>query len=112
MRLGQLRRRAEFERLRNEGRRFGFPTIWVVVAPAAGESGEIRLAFAVPRKSGSAVERNRFRRRVREAVRTVGLPPGDYLVGPRPGRVAASFDEIVADLTRLKARSQAPQEDP
>lgn len=52
-------------------------------------TGEVRVAYAIGRKVGPAVVRNRLRRRLRAAVReldvaTGGLPAGSYLVSLRP----------------------------
>jgi ribonuclease P protein component len=59
-----------------------------------------RVAYAVPKKVGTAVVRNRVRRRLRplmdELDRDGQLPPGGYLVGVRPDVV----DLPTADLRR------------
>ncbi len=51
------------------------------------DDGDSRLGIAVPKGSGSAVDRNRVKRRLREAwrERLAGLPPGrDYVLIARP----------------------------
>lgn len=117
MRLGRLARRQDFQQLRRLGRRYQLATLWVVVAQVNGgsrdaQSDGVRVAFAIPRRAGTAVQRNRFRRRVREAVRLSRVPPGAYLIGPREGKLDASFAAIRADITRLEALSEFPREDP
>jgi ribonuclease P protein component len=50
--------------------------------------GEPRLGLAVPRSVGSAVSRNRIKRQLREAWRSLieQVPPGkDYVLVARPG---------------------------
>jgi ribonuclease P protein component len=50
--------------------------------------GEPRLGLAVPRSVGSAVARNRIKRQLREAWRSLieQVPPGkDYVLVARPG---------------------------
>jgi ribonuclease P protein component len=69
-----------------------------------------RVAFAVSRQVGSAVVRNRVRRRLRAALQELDrlddprFPPGDYLVRVRPGAGALGFDVLRDDLHRSLAR--------
>ena len=63
--------------------------------PVAG----VRVAYAIPKLVGSAVVRNRVRRRLRSILVGIdrsprSLPPGDYLVRVRPGAADSSFDEL------------------
>ena len=61
-----------------------------------------RIGFTVTKKQGNSVERNRMRRRLREAVRQLaGVPfkPGhDYVVVARRDTLSAPFDGLVAAL--------------
>jgi ribonuclease P protein component len=54
------------------------------------------VAFAVPRRVGIAVDRNKYRRRLRAIAREVvgELPPGAYLIGLGPGVRVVSFQEL------------------
>ena len=61
------------------------------------DDGEPRLGIAVPKGTGSAVERNRVKRRLRESwrERVDRVPPGrDYVLIARPalGEVLAGHD--------------------
>ena len=72
------------------------------------EASPPRVAFAVSRKVGSAVSRNRVRRQLwhhlHDRVRVgPGLEPGAYLVSIRPGSSSA---ELRADLDRALAGLQ------
>src|SRR3712207_30989 len=63
-----------------------------------------RFGLSTGRKLGGAVERNRVRRRLREALRrSLGTtsPGWDVLVVARPASVTASYAELAAALDRL-----------
>lgn len=61
-----------------------------------------RFGFTVTKRLGSAVVRNRIRRRLREALRTHALASAeagvDYVVIARAAALRRPFDEIVADF--------------
>ncbi len=61
-----------------------------------------RVAFSIGRRVGSAVVRNRLRRRLRSFVRAVAheLPPGAYLVGVAPGAATLSPEDLRMTLMR------------
>jgi ribonuclease P protein component len=70
--------------------------------------GSSRFGLATSRALGSAVVRNRVRRRLREALRSMAprLRPGwDVLVIARPGLVGADHRTLLETLTRLLRRS-------
>jgi len=62
-----LRKRFEFRRVRNEGRRVH--TASFVIQVAANTQSPSRLGLTVSRKVGPAVRRNRIKRLLREAFR-------------------------------------------
>lgn len=101
-----LRRRAEFSRVHARGRRKGdaLLQVRVLTRPAAETvQSPIRLGIIVSKKFGSAVERNRFKRLVRAAIRTLGpeLTPGwDILVLPREAH-GVSMTDVLAAMRRL-----------
>ena len=53
-----------------------------------------RVAYAVGRRCGGAVVRNRIRRRLRSIVREIELAPGDYLLGAGPEAAVLPYDEL------------------
>ncbi|MCC7348229.1 MAG: ribonuclease P protein component [Variibacter sp.] len=66
------------------------------------DEGPPRVGFTVSRKVGTAVERNRARRRLREMVRAAGaeaMRPGhDYVIVGRRGALSHPFDRLLADF--------------
>lgn len=92
--------RKAFAALARNGRRVRRGTItvtWVRGDPAEPP----RVAYAVGRRAGGAVVRNRIRRRLRAVVRDVSneLRPGSYLIGA--GREAATvpYGELRATVS-------------
>jgi ribonuclease P protein component len=70
--------------------------------------GTTRFGLATSRALGSAVVRNRVRRRLREVLRSMApdLRPGwDVLVIARPGLVVADHRTLAETLRRLLRRS-------
>lgn len=79
-----MERRDTFDALRRARRRRQGP---LTVSWVAGDPAEPpRVAFTVGRRVGSAVVRNRLRRRLRSIMREAAprLLPGAYLVGAAP----------------------------
>ena len=68
-------------------------------------AGAAQVAYALPRQLGSAVIRNRIRRRLREAVKTLdretpsGLPAGLYLIGTRRGIGHPTYSDLRISLS-------------
>jgi ribonuclease P protein component len=70
------------------------------------DEGPLRVGFTVSRRVGTAVERNRVRRRLKEVVRLcAGLPVGnDYVLVGRREALSRPFDAMVEDFKRAVAR--------
>src|SRR4051812_27294248 len=91
----RIRRRPEFERIYNEGARIHgrYMTLFVL---ANGKAAP-RFGVAATRKLGSAVERNRAKRRAREIFRRHKVAAGlDIVIVPRPGKLDAPFSRLEA----------------
>ena len=101
--IGRVRTRAEFERLRRDGRRVRLEPFWCSHL-SDPSSNPPRVAFAISRAVGNAVTRNRLRRRLRAIMSDLEIPPGLYLVGCRPTASELSFDQMVSTLGRLPAK--------
>jgi ribonuclease P protein component len=71
---------------------------------AGAVPGPARFGFTVTRKAGGGVERNRMRRRLREAVRRAAPLEAragfDYVVVARRASLDAGFDQLVNELAQ------------
>lgn len=108
----RLRRPDQFQRARREGRSFGSALLTLNVV--AGRRRRIRCGFVVGKKIGGAVQRNRAKRRVREAVR-LALPSIEaghdiVFVVRSPALIDAPFASIQADVEQLLRRARLWQE--
>jgi ribonuclease P protein component len=71
---------------------------------ASERGGPPRVAFAIGRPVGTAVTRNRLRRRLRALCREHAseFAPGHaYLIGARPGAGTATYRELADSLRAL-----------
>jgi ribonuclease P protein component len=105
--FSRLKKRAEFQRVAR-GVRWqseGF-------ALQAAKRDEVsltgpRIGFTATRKTGDAVERNRLRRRLKEAIRLAekldARPDHDYVLIARRGALSRPFELLRADLNRAFA---------
>ena len=82
---------------------------FVLQARRRGDGGPVRVGFTVSRKVGTAVERNRVRRRLREVVRlsgTTGLSRGhDYVLIGRRAALSVPFEQMTQDFQRALRRA-------
>jgi ribonuclease P protein component len=99
----RLRRPEHFRRVRREGRVLTSRWLFLSVAPTRRQT--LRCGFVVGRQIGGAVQRNRARRRIREAVRLLlpTLLPGYDLVFTvrTPEVIDAPFSQLQNDIVSL-----------
>lgn len=73
----------------------------MVYAPL-GQADSVRVAYAIGKRTGNAVVRNRIRRRLRSALGVLDseqvLPAGTYLVSASTDAASVPFADLVASL--------------
>ncbi|MGB9205198.1 MAG: ribonuclease P protein component [Terriglobales bacterium] len=107
-RSGRLRKHSDFERVYKQGRRHFSPHMTVFflrrAAGALPETGS-RVGFTVGRVLGGAVERNRIKRRLREAVRLRrsvldGVVDVDVVINPKKSVLTLEFAVVLEEVGR------------
>jgi ribonuclease P protein component len=101
----RLLRATEFERVFNA--RNSASDAWIVLYGAASESGCPRIGLTVSRRVGGAVQRNRWKRLLREAFRLTQaeLPPLDLVCVVR-GQSPPTLGQLRELLIALSGRVQ------
>jgi ribonuclease P protein component len=135
-RKARLLRHADFERVYKQGRRHFSATMTVFYLPRPEQSWQrnaekkfeqisdrrseqpsaaqrhdacfqgLRVGFTVGRALGGAVQRNRMKRRLREAVRMTRPEAGaaaDVVINPKKSLLAADFADVLKEMTRAFA---------
>ena len=100
----RLKKNAQFRNVA-KGARFHTRSFSLQAARRAEAAAEgPRVGFTVTRKTGSAVERNRMRRRLKEALRLApdlcAAPDHDYVLIIRREALSTPFAELIGELTR------------
>jgi ribonuclease P protein component len=111
-RPARLLRHADFERVYKQGRRhfsasmtvFYWPRPEVTAQPAAAPAVQgLRVGFTVGRALGGAVQRNRMKRRLREAVRLTRPQPAvaaDVVINPKKSLLTVDFVAVQSEVSR------------
>ena len=100
-----MRRRADFDRVFQHGRHNSARLM--AVRSIANEGPLTRYAFAIPKRVGNAVVRNKIRRRLREVLRLLPLSEGfDIVISVRPPAAEATFLMLKTELIMLLKRSR------
>ncbi len=100
---------ADFERVYQEGHRHFSALLTVFFLRRSGlalngkSAAAPRIGFTVPRALGGSVERNRIRRRMREAVRLQLArlsSPFDIVINPKKFALKTDFQDLLAEVGR------------
>ena len=116
----RLRKHADFQRVYKAGRKQFSKQIayFHALRPPLGPDGEARrcetpgprIGLTVPKALGKAVDRNRIKRRMREAVRHA-LPllsaPVDVVLHPRRSVMALEFTQLEREVAQIFRSVQA-----
>jgi len=104
--MDRLRQRADFLAVANGARTH--MAAFVVQRRRRDDAGPVRVGFTVTKKNGTATERNRIRRRLRELVKrlpALSLPPhNDYVLVGRRAALTCEFSAMLTDLRQALHR--------
>lgn len=105
----RLRKSSDFATAYREGG--SFSSRLLVIRPRANGLPHNRYGFVTSRAVGKAVVRNKVRRRLREAVRSLPLKDGwDVVVIARRSAAEAAYREVRESLASLLARAGVMRE--
>ena len=111
----RLLKHSDFQRVYQKGRRqfTGNVTVFYLKREGPEPGAGPRIGFTVGKVLGGAVERNRIKRRLREAVRLSGTAcegPVDVVFNPRKSVLLLPFVELVDEIARaLRLAAQRAQ---
>jgi ribonuclease P protein component len=98
--MDRLRQRADFLAVANGARSNSHA--FVVQRRLRDDDRPVRVGFTVTKKNGSATERNRIRRRLRELVKRLDVismrPHHDYVLVGRRAALTRDFATMLEDL--------------
>jgi len=99
----RLLRHADFDRAYKQGRRHFAPHLTAFYRRREAGDG-FRIGFTVSKLLGGAVQRNRMRRRLREAVR-LHWPefqaPVDIVINPKKSLLTVDFSELGKEIGQV-----------
>ena len=113
--MDRLRQRADFLAVANGAR--ASSAAFTVQARRRDDDGPVRVGFTVTKKHGTATERNRIRRRLRELVKRLDVitmrPHSDYVLVGRRAALTCDFATMLDDLrSALHRLERQPKKDP
>jgi ribonuclease P protein component len=96
----RLTNSSDFKRVRHTGQSFAHPLVLLIVSK--NQLDHARFGFTAGKSVGNAVERNRAKRRLREAFRLLlpRIAPGwDVIAIARPTILSATWDELISVIS-------------
>ena len=101
----RLLRHSDFERVYKQGRRHfaAHVTVFYLLRDAEPAQRGPRIGFTVGKALGGAVQRNRIKRRLREAVRLTGFQGSadvDVVINPKRSAFDVDFKLLQDEVTR------------
>jgi len=109
--MNRLKQRADFVAAAQGSRAAG--PAFVVQSRRRADDGPARVGFTVTRKIGTATERNRIRRRLRELVKRLDVismrPHHDYVLVGRRAALDRTFTVMLDDLQSALSRLDRQQ---
>ena len=114
--MDRLRQRADFLAVANGARMNS--AAFVLQSLRRDDDGPVRVGFTVTKKNGTATERNRIRRRLRELVKRLDVismrPHSDYVLVGRRAALNRDFttmlDDLRSALARLERQPRKPRD--
>jgi ribonuclease P protein component len=103
----RLRKHGDFEKVYSTGRRVISAHMTVLFLPRDGDPTPARIGFTIARGVGNAVERNRVRRRLREATRLNLALVGDavdVVIQPKKSVRTVEFASLCREVARAFER--------
>jgi ribonuclease P protein component len=111
--MDRLRQRADFVAVASGARMNS--AAFVLQARRRDDDGPVRVGFTVTKKNGTATERNRIRRRLRELVKRLDVismrPHSDYVLVGRRAALNRDFAIMLDDLRSALARLERQAKD-
>ena len=101
----RLRRREEFRRALRDGKRARDALLSITAVRSELPDADSRYGFAIPKRVGGAVVRNRIKRRLRAIVGKSDHPKGwDYVIYAFPAAADATSEKLAGSVNRLVRR--------
>jgi len=96
--VGRIRQRSTFVALRRPAGRSASGPLRVSWVPGDPSDPFPLVSYAIGRRCGNAVQRNRLRRRLRAVVGQCQIPPGSYLVIADRSAADLGFSDLASTV--------------